>query len=388
MANSTTSSAVYLDYHATTPVDSRVEEAMQPYLRDAFANPHSTDHSDGWRASKAAEKALGDIAKGLGVDPDEVILTSGATEANNLAVLGLARRAASSRRRILISAIEHKCVSASAAAMARTGFTVEVIPVDPSGLVDLSTLEDRLDDDVLLVSVMAVNNEIGTVQDTAAISRLSAQCGAFFHSDFAQALGAGLTIDVNGPGLASLSAHKIYGPKGIGALYIRRDIQRHLEPLMYGGGQQGGLRPGTMPVALAVGLAKAISLMRAEQEELSRIKELRDSLVERVLALSSSILVNGPETSKRHPGNTNLQFVGFDARDLLAAVQPWLSASTGSACTSGEVAPSHVLRAIGLSVHEAESSIRFGLGRFSSPADVDTAVTLLAEAISSAPRNS
>ena len=361
---------------------------MQPYLRDAFANPHSTDHSDGWRASKAAEKALGDIAKGLGVDPDEVILTSGATEANNLAVLGLARRAASSRRRILISAIEHKCVSASAAAMARTGFTVEVIPVDPSGLVDLSTLEDRLDDDVLLVSVMAVNNEIGTVQDTAAISRLSAQCGAFFHSDFAQALGAGLTIDVNGPGLASLSAHKIYGPKGIGALYIRRDIQRHLEPLMYGGGQQGGLRPGTMPVALAVGLAKAISLMRAEQEELSRIKELRDSLVERVLALSSSILVNGPETSKRHPGNTNLQFVGFDARDLLAAVQPWLSASTGSACTSGEVAPSHVLRAIGLSVQEAESSIRFGLGRFSSPADVDTAVTLLAEAISSAPRNS
>jgi len=379
---------IYLDYHASTPLDPRVREAMWPHLTEAFGNPHSNDHAAGWRAGHAVEAALAQVAAQLGVDPDEVILTSGATEANNLAVLGLARRAAPTRRRILISAIEHKCVSASAAAMAREGFALEVIPVDPSGRLDLSSLEDRLGDDVLLVSVMAVNNEIGTVQDTSAISRLADKCGAFFHSDFAQALGAGLTIDVNGPGLASLSAHKIYGPKGIGALYVRRDIQRHLEPLMYGGGQQGGLRPGTVPVALAAGLAKAVSLMRTEQEELSRIKGLRDSLVERVLTMSSSTLINGPETSIRHPGNANLQFIGFDARDLLAAVQPFLSASTGSACTSGEVAPSHVLRAIGLSVREAESSIRFGLGRFSSPADVDTAVTLLAAALSSAPTNS
>lgn len=378
-------STIYLDYHASTPLDPRVREAMWPYLTEAFGNPHSTDHASGWRASHAVDAALAQIATHLNVDPDEVILTSGATEANNLAILGLARRAPQSRRRIFVSAIEHKCVTASAASLERHGFRVELIPVDRTGAVDLNWLEDHLADDVLIASVMAVNNEIGTMQDVKEIARLAEMQGVQFHSDYAQALAAGVELTADGPGLASFSGHKIYGPKGVGSLFIRRDLQPRIEPLLYGGGQQSGLRPGTIPVPLAVGLARAVELVTTEAAERNKISALRNALVER-LTLHGSAELNGPGLARRHPGNANIRFPGFDARDLLAAVQPELAASTGSACTSGEIAPSHVLQAIGLSAREAESSIRFGIGRFTTEQDILRAAELLTGALETTPR--
>lgn len=357
---------------------------MTPFLSEEPANPHASDHALGWRAHAAVDKAAGQIAQTIGSDQDEIIFTSGATEANNLALLGIIRRAPSDRRRILVSAIEHKSVLSSARAATRYGFTVEQIPVDRDGIVDLAALEGLLADDILLVSVMAVNNEIGSLQPLREVAERARQVGAYVHSDAAQALSA-MRFDVEelGLDLASLSGHKIYGPKGIGALYVRRAVQCHIEPLMYGGDQQHGLRPGTLPVPLCVGFGTATTLMvtgTAEEERL-RIRHLRDRLVDRLIAIRPGIVLNGPSATLRHPGNANIRFVGFSASDILAALQPTLAASTGSACTSGIPEPSHVLRAIRLSAEDADSSIRFGLGRFTTTNDIDQAVAMIERAL-------
>jgi len=381
------SKTIYADYQATTPADPRILEKMAPFWRESFGNPHSTDHIIGWRAAESVRDSASSVAALIGADADEVIFTSGDTEANNLALLGVARRASANRRRILVSAIEHKCVLAAARTLAtREGFTVEAIPVDGEGFIDLSALEDRLDETVLAVSVMAVNNEVGTIQDIPQIAALLVPYGIFFHCDAAQAPCAMEISDLaKHADLVSLSGHKVYGPKGIGALYIRRDVQERIEPLIYGGGQQEGLRSGTVPVPLCVGMAAAAEIFQLPEapEERTRVSRQRDSFVELLQSRSFPVVVNGPAGDRRHPGNANVRFDGFGAQDILGALQPRLAASTGAACASGMPEPSHVLRALGLSEAQAESSIRFSFGRFTSDEEINEAARLVVGALES-----
>ncbi len=373
---------IYLDHQATTPVESQVLKEMIPYFEESFGNPHSADHVLGWAAARAVDESAEKIASLIGADRDEIIFTSGATEANNLALMGLARRAAGGkRRRILYSAIEHKCVLATGHVLKdQLGYQVDLLPVDKDGCVMVSALQDTLDEDVLLVSIMAVNNEIGTIQMMEEISRIVNSVGAVLHCDGAQAPCA---VDLRSLGglvhMLSLSAHKMYGPKGIGALFVRRELQDRIEPLIYGGGQQGNLRSGTVPTALCVGMAAAAELLNREENEV--VRRLRDRFIEGLGQLRWPIKLNGPAGSNRHPGNANMQFKGFSASDILSVLQPRIAASTGSACTSGTPEPSYVLRAIGLSEEEAGASIRFSIGRHTTASDIDEAVSLIAQAL-------
>ena len=383
----TLKNTIYADYQATTPVDPRVLETMLPFWGESFGNPHSNDHVVGWKAAEAVRESVTNVAALIGADPDEIVFTSGATEANNLALFGLARRAPPSRRRILVSAIEHKCVLAAARAIAeREGFIVEVIPVDCEGFVDLIALENMLDDTVLVVSVMAVNNEVGAIQDISRISGMLAGGSILFHCDAAQAPAA---MDVSElaihADLISLSGHKAYGPQGIGALYIRRDVQESVEPIIYGGGQQNGLRSGTVPVPLCAGMAVAVDILRTDEgdEERGRVSSQRDAFVGLLQNSGLPAVINGPTGERRHPGNANLRFDGYHAQDILGMVQPRLAASTGAACTSGIPEPSHVLRAMGLNVQQAESSIRFSFGRFTTNEEIEEAAHLLIRTLDS-----
>ena len=374
---------IYADYQATTPVDPRVAERMAAYWSEEFGNPHSNDHVVGWRAADAVREAAASVAGLIGADPDEMIFTSGATEANNLALLGLARRAPSERRRVLVSAIEHKCVLAAARSLGeREGLAIETIPVDREGFVDLVALEGMVDDSVLAVSIMAVNNEVGTIQDIESISKVLLPHGVLFHCDAAQAPCAMDMMSFSSSAdLISLSGHKVYGPKGIGALYIRRDLQDRIEPIIYGGGQQGGLRSGTVPTPLCVGMAAAVDILRSPEgsHERRRVADQRDSFIRLLQERIPSVAINGPTGERRHSGNANLRFDGFVAQDVLTSLQPHLAASTGAACTSGIPEPSHVLSALGLSTVEAESSIRFSFGRFTTDAEIKEAVHMVTE---------
>lgn len=378
---------IYLDYQASTPVDPRVLEAMTPYFQLRPGNPHSSEHSFGWEAAEAVESAASQVAGGLGVDPDEIVFTSGATEANNLAIVGAVCRASDKRRRIIVSAIEHKSVLATVDAVARRyGCEIDALPVDSEGRVVLDELEARLSDDVLLVSVMAVNNEIGSVQPIDTIAALAHEVGALVHTDGAQALTCSAfdcaVLDVD---FASLSGHKVYGPKGVGALYVKRSQRGRLEPQLYGGGQQGGLRSGTLPVPLIVGFGRAIELLQGENAdtERKRVRELRNAFVARLRELVPGAQVNGPDEIRRHPGNANIRFREVEGDVLVGNMQPTIGASTGSACNAGSIEPSHVLRAIGLSASEANSSVRFSIGRFSTQAELDQACELIGRAVTS-----
>lgn len=378
--------SIYLDHQATTPVDPRVFAEMAPYFTESFGNPHSLDHSLGWESARAVDNAAARVARLVGADADEIFFTSGATESNNLALLGLGRRfVGSTRCRILLSAVEHKCVlSAGRVLHEQYGFDVEVIPVDSEGFVDLSALEGMLREDVLAVSVMAVNNEIGTIQEMAEISKLAQNCGAILHCDAAQAPTAmNAEAIAQHSDIVSLSAHKMYGPKGIGVVVISRELQDKIEPSIYGGGQQGGLRSGTLPVPLCVGMGAAAELLATVDAEKQRSELRRRSnvFVEKLGGLMWPVALNGPPGIGRHPSNANIRFAGFAAHDVLNVLQPRLAASTGSACTSGVQEPSHVLRAIGLNCDEAESSIRFSLGFRTSDDDVDEAVGLIEETL-------
>ena len=372
---------IYADYQATTPVDPRVIDRMAPFWRESFGNPHSNDHVVGWKAAQAVKESQASVACLIGADPDEIVFTSGATEANNLALLGLARRAPAHRRRILVSAIEHKCVLAAARALEeRDGFSLEIVPVDREGFVDLEALRQLLDDTVLVVSIMAVNNEVGTIQDVARIASLARRHDVLFHCDAAQAPCA---MDVSSlalhADLISLSGHKMYGPQGIGVLYIRRDIQERIEPIMYGGGQQAGLRSGTVPTPLCAGMGAAADILRTPEaiEERRTISQKRDSFVNELLNGPLPPKINGPVWDKRHPGNANVRFPGCYAEDMLGALQPRLAASTGAACTSGIPEPSHVLRALGLSQEQAGCSIRFSFGRFTTDSEIQEAARMV-----------
>ena len=382
----TVNNTIYADYQATTPVDPRVLEKMLPFWGASFGNPHSSDHIVGWSAAEAVQESQNSVARLIGADPDEIVFTSGATEANNLALFGLARRAPKRRRKILVSAIEHKCVLAAARSLEeREGFTVETIPVDGDGFLRLEILESMLDDAVLAVAIMAVNNEVGTIQDLPAIAGLLASRNVIFFCDAAQAPCALDVGHLTGyADLISLSGHKIYGPQGIGALYVRRDLQAEIEPLIYGGGQQSGLRSGTVPVPLCVGMASAAEIVEVEgHRERSEVADQRNLFVNLLMDSGFPIIVNGPPLDRRHPGNANLRFEGFAAQDILGSLQPALAASTGAACASGITEPSHVLRAMGLSESEADSSVRFSFGRFTSGLEIQQAAGLVTGALES-----
>lgn len=378
---------IYADYQASTPVDPRVLEKMLPYWSELHGNPHSSDHAVGWAAAKAVEESQNSIAALVGSDSDEIVFTSGATEANNLALFGIARRSEGHRRRLVVSSIEHKCVLAAARALEeREGFEVSYVAVDQDGFVDLGHLRDLMAEDVAVVSVMAVNNEIGTIQDVESIAEIAHTAGSYFHCDAAQAPCA---MDVSGltkhADLISLSGHKMYGPQGIGALFVRRVLHTSIEPIIYGGGQQDGLRSGTTPVALTVGMGKAADIASSTEaaSERNRVGDIRDRFVTLVLGSNARGRLNGPAGDRRHPGNANIRFDGYSAQDILGSLQPIVAASTGAACSSGIPEPSHVLRAMGLTADEAESSIRFSFGRYTVLEEVEGAAGFLCNAIDS-----
>jgi cysteine desulfurase len=377
---------IYLDNQSTTRLDPRVLEAMLPYFTEHFGNPHSTSHVYGHIAAEAVERARGEIAALIGADPREIVFTSGATEANNLAIKGAAHfarahaRGAVPRDHIVTLTTEHKCVLESCAQLEREGFPVTYLPVEPDGLLDLDRLAGALTERSLLVSVLAAHNEIGVIQPLAEIGALCRAKGVLFHSDAAQAAGK-IPLDVQGMGidLLSISGHKIYGPKGVGVLYVRRRPRVRLLPLIDGGGQERGLRSGTLPTPLCVGLGRAAAIAAAEMaEEAARLRGLRDRLYQGLARRVPGLGLNG-DADRRLAGNLNLTFPGISAPALIEAC-PAIAISTGSACTSATVEPSYVLRALGLPDALANSAIRIGLGRFNTAAEVDFAVDALAAA--------
>jgi cysteine desulfurase len=379
---------IYLDNQSSTPLDPRVLEAMLPYFTEQFGNPHSESHIYGHNAMAAIKEARGEIARLINADPREIVFTSGATEANNLALKGVAHFARDHptgdrvRDHLITLTTEHKCVLESAAALEREGFALTYVPVDPSGLVSLDRLAAAITDRTLLVSVMAAHNEIGVIQPIAEIGALCRSRGVLFHTDAAQAFGK-IPLDVEAMriDLMSISGHKIYGPKGIGALFIRRRPRVRLLPLIDGGGQERGLRSGTLPTPLCVGLGRAAELARAEMgEEALRLRQLRDRLYSNLRRRIPDLQLNGA-LDPRLPGNINFSVPGITASALIEAC-PSVAMSTGSACTSASVEPSYVLRALGLSDDRANASIRLGLGRFTAAAEVDFAAEAIAAAVS------
>ena len=375
--------SVYLDYQASAPLDPRVRLAMSEAY-DVPGNASSEEHGFGWAAAARVERARKAVADSVHALPEEVTFTSGATEANNIALLGVAMAAPVTRRRILISAIEHKSVSAAAFAAERWGFSVDVVPVTREGRVDPAELESRLGDDVAIVSMMAVNNEVGTIQPVAELGRLARAVGAFFHVDATQALAA-LDVDMIrwGADALSLSGHKIHGPGGVGALVVGLDAPWHPLPIMHGGGQEQGLRPGTLPVPLCVGLGEACRLTAFVGEEgRLRVAELRDLLGAR-LKLAVPDLEISCESVARHPGCLHVRLPGIAAGDLLLRLQPHVAAATGSACTSGIIGPSHVLLALGMTPEHASECVRFSVGRFSTREEVEFAVDRISSSLQS-----
>lgn len=374
------SAPIYLDYQATTPVDRRVLDAMWPYFAESFGNPHSVHHAHGKAAEAAVSAARREVAALINADPREIVFTSGATESNNTAIKGAARfHGAIGKGHVVTAVTEHKCVLESCKRLEQWGHDVTYLPVQSNGLVDPEAVADAIRPDTALVSIMAVNNEIGVIQPLAEIGRVCREHGVNLHVDAAQAVGK-IPLDLRElpVDLMSISAHKIYGPKGVGALYVRRRPRARLEPMFDGGGQERGLRSGTVPAPLVVGLGAACrvsgEVMDAERE---RLAELYRRLRAGLLAALPDARINGDETW-RIPGNLNICIPGLDAETLIDHM-PGLAVSTASACSSASVEPSYVLSALGLSDTDAAASLRVGLGRLTTPADIDHAVAEIGE---------
>ncbi len=365
---------IYLDYQATTPMDPRVLEAMMPYFTYKFGNAHSRSHSYGWEAEEGVEKARAQLAKLIGADEKEVIYTSGATESNNLAIKGVADFYKDRRSHIVTTVTEHKCVLDTCRHLEQEGFTVTYLPVQQNGLVDLDVLRAAVTDKTVVVSIMAVNNEIGVIQPLAEIGKICREKGAFFHTDAAQAAGKiPLDVEAMNIDLMSISGHKIYGPKGIGALYVRRKPRVRLAAMIHGGGQERGFRSGTLPTPLCVGLGEAAEICMKEMDgEAVRLTKLRDRMLKGLNAKLPEIYVNG-DLDQRIPGNLNISFAHVEGESLMMGIKN-LSVSSGSACTSASLEPSYVLRALGVEEEMAHTSLRIGLGRFTTEHEVDTAV--------------
>ena len=372
---------IYLDYQATTPVDTRVLAEMLPWFTEKFGNPHSTTHAYGREAEAAVEQARGEVAALIGAEAREIVFTSGATESNNLAIKGAAHfHRDLGKDHIITVATEHKCVLESALALEREGFRLTMLPVDARGLVDMDALATAIDERTAVASVMAANNEIGVLQPIAEIGALCRARNVLFHSDAAQAVGkVPVDVDAMNIDLLSISGHKIYGPKGIGALYVRRRPRARLSPLFDGGGQERGMRSGTLPTPLCVGLGAAARVAGAEMvAEAERLLGLRRRFLAAIQARVPQVRLNG-DAERRLPGNLNLSFPGAPALALMQAC-PGLALSTGSACTAAEVEPSYVLRALGVPEALAAASLRLGFGRYTTDSEVDFAVDALAAA--------
>ena len=379
MSKWTPDTPVYLDYQATTPTDRRVVEAMLPYFTDKFGNPHSNIHALGRQAEAAVDEARAKVADLIGAEAREIVFTSGATESNNLALKGVAEFHRARRNHVVTCLTEHKCVLEAARHLEGQGIDVTYLPVGGDGLIDLAGLSDALGDNTALVSIMAVNNEIGVIQPLAEIGALCRARGVYFHTDAAQAVGKiPLDVDAMSIDLLSISGHKLYGPKGIGVLYVRRRPRVRLVAQIDGGGQERGMRSGTLAPPLCVGLGEACAIAGREMEaEAERLGMLRDRLLEGLRERIAEVTVNG-DLERRVPGNLNVAFDHVDGSALLTGLED-LAVSTGSACTSASIEPSYVLRALGIDDRRAFASLRIGLGRFTTAEEVDYAVGRLAE---------
>jgi cysteine desulfurase len=363
---------IYLDNHATTPLDERVLEAMLPYLKERFGNASSKDHSYGWFAEEAVKNSREIIGGFLGAKPDEIIFTSGSTESNNLVIFGLAESYGNSKNHIISTPVEHPSILEPLKILQQRGFNITLLPVDNYGLINPEELKSAITEKTLLVSVMTANNEIGTIEPINEIGNICKEANVFFHTDAAQAIGK-IDFKVNelNTDLATFSAHKNYGPKGIGALFIKkRNPKINLSPIIYGGGQEYKLRSGTLNVAGIVGFAKAMEISGIEMyEEVQRIKYLRDKLFEGITSQAENVYLNGhPEN--RLINNLNLSFGNINFDSLILQLRD-IAFSTGSACSSGDVEPSHVLKAIRVKRELIHSTIRFGLGRFTTEEEID-----------------
>jgi len=367
---------IYLDYQATTPTDPRVIEAMIDVMKNDFGNAHSRSHAYGWKAEELVEIARKQVANLIGADEKEIFFTSGATESNNIAIKGVAHFYHPQKNHIVTIETEHKCVINSVRDLEQEGFSVTFLPVQKNGLVDLNELEKVITDKTAIVSVMALNNEIGVIQPLKEIGALCRKKGVFFHSDAAQAFGKiPLNVDEMNIDLMSISGHKIYGPKGIGAIYIRRKPRVRVKPLFSGGGQERGIRSGTLATQLIVGLGKAAELAQNEMaQNLAHIKKLSDKFYSAIMDIPH-IYLNG-DREHRFQGNLNFSFAGIEGESMIMAIKD-LAVSSGSACTSSSLEPSYVLHALGVSEDLAHTSIRFGIGKFTTEEEIDYAITLI-----------
>ena len=366
---------IYLDNQATTPLDPKVFSAMEPWFTEKFGNASSRNHTYGWEAEEAVEIARESVAATIGALPKEIIFTSGATEANNIALQGAAKSYQDQGRHIITVKTEHKAVMDVCQHLSKDGFDITYLPVDKDGILDLNKFEDAIRDDTILASVMHVNNEIGVIQPIKELGAICKNRGIIFHVDAAQSMGKlPINVDDMGIDLLSISAHKLYGPKGVGALYVRRKNPRvQLQPIMFGGGHERGIRSGTLPVPNIVGLGKACDIAADVMiEENLRISQLRDSLLRGIRAENPNASING-SIEHRVAGNLNMSFPGANNEAIIAAV-PDIAISSGSACTTSTMEPSHVLLALGMSKNEVYSSLRFGIGRFNTEGEIQIAV--------------
>ncbi|MBF0214264.1 MAG: IscS subfamily cysteine desulfurase [Magnetococcales bacterium] len=372
---------IYMDYQATTPVDPRVMEAMLPWFVEKFGNPASRSHAYGWEADEAISLARKQVASIIKADPREIVFTSGATESDNLAIWGVAQFYRDKGNHIITPTTEHKAVLDTCRHLEAEGFEVTYLPVQTNGLVDLKSLEDAITPQTTLVSIMAVNNEMGVIQPLEAIGRLCRQKKVFFHCDAAQGVGK-IPIDVNAMNidLLSISGHKLYGPKGIGALYVRRQPRVRLKAIMHGGGHERGMRSGTLPTPLLVGLGEACRISEEEMaQENTRLLALRERLRHGIMSQLTHVSLNG-DPEARVAGNLNISFGYVEGESLMMAIKE-VAVSSGSACTSASLEPSYVLRAMGVNEEMAHTSIRFGIGRFTTEAEVDHVIRIVVNAV-------
>jgi cysteine desulfurase len=371
---------IYMDYGATTPVDPRVVDAMIPWLREHFGNPASRSHAWGWEAEEAVEKARTQVAELIGADPREIVWTSGATESDNLALKGAAHFYKTRGKHIITVKTEHKAVLDTCRELERQGFEVTYLPVQENGLIDLNLFKDSLRPDTILVSVMLVNNEIGVIQDIPTIGALCRERGIIFHVDAAQATGkVAIDLQTLPVDLMSLASHKTYGPKGIGALYVRRKPRVRIEPQMHGGGHERGMRSGTLPTHQIVGMGEAFRIAREDMgTELERVRMLQQRLL-RGLSDIEQVFING-DLERRVPHNVNASFNYVEGESLIMGIKG-IAVSSGSACTSASLEPSYVLRALGRSDELAHSSLRMTIGRFTTEEEIDYAVSTLKDRV-------
>ena len=375
-----------MDNQATTPVDPLVLDAMRPYFSKEYGNPHSTGHAYGWNAETAVNYSRQNVAAMIGADAREIIFTSGATESCNLALRGVAgaqeKNSASSRRKIITTAIEHPCVLETCEDLKKNGWNVVIVGVGPDGLVNMDELYGSVDEQTLIVSVMAANNEIGVIQPIEEIGEICQAKGAYLHTDATQAAGK-VPIDVRkwNVDLMSLSGHKMYAPKGIGVLFVRWRPAVRIKPLVTGGGQERGLRPGTIPVAHVVGMGEACRIaVESTQKESVAVRKLTDKLRLKLFEMCPDATLFG-HWEKRVPGNINIGFPGFSGEEIVSSVGDKIAISTGSACSSVKVEPSHVLLALGVGEETAQSALRISVGRFNTESDIDKALQVLSEII-------